>query len=322
MKTVTKGNEGAEQGALAVISREFKEARGAVEKFLAGRLPVDFFLNSAGLCFRKNPDLAQCTIESRKYSVRHAAQLGLIPGLQVHFLPFKDNKTGATNMVPVIDYKGLIDIARRSGEVKDVYARVVREGEPFRVRGGTNPGIDHEPDYASTKPVVAAYAVIKLMNGADHFDVMSEAEIQRVRQCSRAASSGPWVNFPDEMRKKTVLRRACKTAPFSMFPPEVHRKLQEEEDVEFNRAKLADFNIVDEPGPEPPKAPPKPQKTTIDPADPAALRNELKTILAKMNVDVSDKLLFEAGVEDLNACADPEKLQAAIQLAKDSQEGS
>ena len=107
----------------------------------------------------RNPKLMECTSISVAESVMLSAQLGLEPGGtlgHIYFIPYGNKCT------PIIGYKGYLELARRSGQVARLDARVVYEGEKFDVSAGLHPNIEHsvrgDVDRSDDK-IVAAYAV-------------------------------------------------------------------------------------------------------------------------------------------------------------------
>ena len=149
------------------------------------------------------------------------AQLGLEPGGALghaYLLPFENRKKGVTEVQFIVGYRGMIDLARRSGQILSLEARAVYAADKFHVALGLNPDLTHEPAWEADDrgPLRFVYAVAKLKDGGTQFEVMSRAEIERVRAKSRAGQSGPWVDHFEEMAKKTVIRRLFKYLPVSI----------------------------------------------------------------------------------------------------------
>jgi recombination protein RecT len=115
----------------------------------------------------------------------------------------------------IVDYKGLVALARRSGEIADIHADVVCRNDRFRYSFGTNGTLEHEPNLDDRGPVRAAYSFAKLKDGSSSYEVMSIQEIEAIRNRSKAGKSGPWVTDWNEMAKKTVFRRHSKWLPVS-----------------------------------------------------------------------------------------------------------
>jgi len=180
---------------------------------------------------RKVPKLAQCDQMSFLGAVIQCAQLGLEPGNALghaYILPFEKRakvggqwRTERVEAQVIIGYRGMIDLARRSGQIVSIDARAVYEGDKFDCRLGLDAKLEHEPDWQNPNRAVPdklrfVYAVAKLKDGGIQFDVMSRAEVEGVRARSKAADSGPWVTDYGAMALKTVVRRLFKFLPVSI----------------------------------------------------------------------------------------------------------
>lgn len=122
-------------------------------------------------------------------------------------------------------YQGLIAIATDGGSVISVRADVVRERDRednnFQYFSGSEPRVIHNPDpfmsVAMRGDVIGAYAIAEIQSSAHpHCTFMSIEELENVRDKSelyKKKKSGPWVDWFDEMAKKTVIKRAQKTWP-------------------------------------------------------------------------------------------------------------
>jgi recombination protein RecT len=170
---------------------------------------------------RKSPALASCDQASFLGAIMQCAQLGLEPGGALghaYLLPFENRKKGITEVQFIVGYRGMIDLARRSGQILSIEARAVYQADRFHVALGLNPDLQHEPNWEAEDrgPLRFVYAVAKMKDGGTQFEVMSRAEIERVRAKSKAGNSGPWVDHFEEMAKKTVIRRVFKYLPVSI----------------------------------------------------------------------------------------------------------
>lgn len=187
---------------------------------LPRHLSVDRMIRTALTSFSTTPMLLDCTPRSLLGAVIQAAQLGLEPGLigMAYLVPFKNRKSGTTEVQLIPGYKGLLALARRSGEISTIQAHCVYEDDAFRYQYGLDPKLDHTP---SPKPdrgaMVYVYAVARLKDGGAQFEVMTKHEVDAHRdRYSRAAQQGPWVSDFEAMAQKTVLRRLCKLLPASV----------------------------------------------------------------------------------------------------------
>lgn len=196
--------------------------RDAVAQALPKHLTSDRFVRTAITAMTRTPKLAQCEQASFFGALMTLSQYGLEPdGRRAHLIPFENHKRGVIECQLIIDYKGLAELAMRSGLVSNIHADVVRTGDVFvysmgRVR-------DHVPWFLRTdsqKPkdrgdVIAAYAIAEFKDGTTKSDVMEADDVEAVRRRSRAGNAGPWVTDWNEMAKKTVFRRLSKWLPLS-----------------------------------------------------------------------------------------------------------
>src|SRR5574343_332893 len=153
------------------------------------------------MAMNRQPLLLQCTQASLFQALLAAASLGLEPdGVlgSAYLVPYRNNKTGQYEAQLIPGYRGLIDLARRSGQIESIEAHVIREGDKFECGFGLYPTLTHTPvfpgtaEYLDNKHIIGAYAVAKLKDGASQFEVMSRAEIDAIRNRSKAKDSGPW----------------------------------------------------------------------------------------------------------------------------------
>lgn len=190
------------------------------------------------------PALMTCSATSIVVAALEAAQLGLEPtGILggAYLVPYENRKKRIREAKLIVGYRGYIDLLRRAAEVRSIEARVVYENDDFEVRFGTGQFLRHVPWYMvgaeESGSRKAVYWIARLANGAEQFDVLTMAEIEKVRKGSRAADKGPWVDYYDEMAKKTAIRRAVKTLPISVW--EARRAVQLEDEAEEGASRAA-----------------------------------------------------------------------------------
>ena len=200
---------------------------------------------------RRVPKLADCGRDSLLGAVMTCSQLGLEPGNglgHAYLLPFDKRQkvngswqTVGTDCQLIIGYRGMIDLARRSGQIVSLSARAVYERDRFAYRYGLDETIEHVPaDGDRGDKLVFVYAVAKLRDGGVQFEVMSRAEVEKVRAGSKAKDSGPWSTHFEEMAKKTVIRRLFKYLPVSI---EMQRAVTLDEQADAGVAQ--DHNVID-----------------------------------------------------------------------------
>jgi recombination protein RecT len=107
-----------------------------------------------------------------------------------------------------------MDLAHRSGELKNIEAHVVYENDEFEFEYGLEAKLRHKPAMTAKGDPTWVYAVYHLKNGGYAFEVMSfEDCMEHGKKYSKTFRNGPWQTAPEEMAKKTVLKRLLKYAP-------------------------------------------------------------------------------------------------------------
>ena len=215
--------------------------RDAVARVLPKHLTPERFVGVAIAALTRTPKLQRCTPVSVLKCLMELSMYGLeADGRRAHLIPFdnavKDGdgrKTGEKRMECslIVDYKGIVECVRRSGEVSYIHADVVYPEDSFRFKYGSGAELVHEPAEAGeqdTKAIRCAYSYVRLRDGSEDFVVLSKREVDGIRRRSRAANDGPWVTDYAEMAKKTAFRRHSKWLPFS---PEVRQVVEHGDDV-------------------------------------------------------------------------------------------
>ena len=194
-----------------------KSMEGEIKKALPSVITPERFTRMVLSAISVNPSLAKCTPKSFLGAMMSAAQLGLEPNTplgQAYLIPF--NNKGQLEVSFQIGYKGLLDLAYRSGEVDVIQAHIVYENDTFECEYGLNPTLKHVPADADRGEPSKVYAVFKTKTGGYGFEVMSMDDVRRhAEKYSQAYKSGysPWKTNFEEMAKKTVLKKVLKYAP-------------------------------------------------------------------------------------------------------------
>lgn len=176
---------------------------------LPAHLSPERFCRIAITALTRTPKLQDCTKESLMRCLLDLSAFGLEPdGRRAHLIPYKDQCT------LVIDWKGLAELALRSGLIAKLHADIVCENDAFEYSMGEV--TQHKIDWKQPRgEMYAAYAMAQTKTGEKFFAVMSKDEIEAIRKRSRAGTSGPWVTDYNEMAKKTAFRRLAKWLPLS-----------------------------------------------------------------------------------------------------------
>jgi recombination protein RecT len=213
---------------LAIIRQidapDFKiQLERALPNALVSGLSADRMVRLAITMLRRNEALQKCTPLSVMSCVVEIAQLGLEPeGVLGHayMVPFGDQCT------LIVGYRGFMHLMYQSGVITEVSAEIVRKGDKFQRVLGTERQLVHIPEPIPEKDEeknwLGAYAVARLLNNSTAFEYLEKTKIYQARARSRGyqkhlkeGKSTPWVTDPEEMWKKTPIRRLAKRMPTS-----------------------------------------------------------------------------------------------------------
>lgn len=188
-----------------------------IQRALPKHLDADRIARIAMTAVRTTPKLLECDQMSFIAAIMQSAQLGVEPntGLgQAYLIPY------GQNVQFQLGYKGLIDLAVRSGQYKSIYAHEVYEDDEFEFHYGLTKDLTHKPASMPKGEPIGYYAVYHLQNGGYDFVYWTRERIdQHAQKFSQAVQKGwtsPWKTNYDAMAKKTVLKEVLKYAPKSI----------------------------------------------------------------------------------------------------------
>lgn len=195
------------QGVVGDVQRMEKQFALA----LPDHVSPEKFVRVVMTAINTNPDLQKADRQSVLAAAMKCAQDGLMPDGREAALVTYGNKASYLPMIA-----GVLTKVRRSGELETINAHVVYEKDVWSYALGDDERIEHRPYMEGDrgKPI-AVYAIAKTKDGGIYREVMSVAEVEQVRNVSRAKGNGPWVQWWGEMARKTVLRRLSKRLPMS-----------------------------------------------------------------------------------------------------------
>ncbi|PKD98568.1 recombination protein RecT [Macrococcoides caseolyticum] len=243
----TQQNQVANQQKPQTIEDYMKKMAPAMAQALPKHMDIDRLTRLAMTTIRTTPALKDADVGSLLGAVMQAAQLGLEPGLMGHcyLLPFNNKNKGIKEVQFIIGYKGMIDLARRSGHIKSIYAHAVYSNDEFDYELGLESKLVHKPTMNADKgEFVGAYAVAHFKDGGYQFEFMSKADIEKRKGRSKAANSkfSPWTSDYEEMAKKTVVRHMWKYLPISV---EVQQQVAYDEGTGKDISKIKDVTPDD-----------------------------------------------------------------------------
>lgn len=203
------------QQSINNLQQLLEHNKNEIAKALPAHLTPERFARLALTLVRTTPKLLECSAKSIMGGIMMAAQLGLELGVlgQAYLVPFKNEA------VFVIGYRGMIELARRSGNIKNINAHQVYAGDDFKLQYGLDEKIEHVPYFITGKPkgeFLGVYCVAKFVDGGHSTLYMPKDELDAHRQRSKASGSGPWVTDYEQMCLKTVVRGLFKWLPVSV----------------------------------------------------------------------------------------------------------
>lgn len=238
IKTQTQG-----QG-VATIRQLLDKLKPQIAMALPKHMDAGRLLRIVMTSIQVTPKLLECTQVSLIACVIKAAQFGVEPdGVHAHLIPRRNRRSGVTEATLLIDYKGLIDLAARSGRVRIAPPVAVHANDKFHFTLGDRPSIEHVPyeGDGDPGPLTHVYAIARYNDGFDpDFVVLPKSEIERHRRFSGSPNDGPWVDNYEEMAKKTAVRVICKYVPSS---PELAKAVALDEKGETGLPQDLDIDV-------------------------------------------------------------------------------
>lgn len=210
------------QKAPQTIQDFIKRMSPEIEKALPSVITPERFTRIVLSALSTNPQLAACTPKSFLGAMMTSAQLGLEPNTplgQAYLIPRKNGRAGTLECQFQLGYKGLIDLAHRSEQIRDIQAHVVYANDEFVYELGLDPKLIHKPAASNRGEPTHFYAVYHTRSGGYGFEVMSVDDVRahatKFSESYKRGSFSPWSTNFEEMAKKTVLKKALKYAPMS-----------------------------------------------------------------------------------------------------------
>lgn len=247
--TVKKSEKQTMENLLTLMADEIKKA-------LPENVKSERFRRIALTAFNGNKELQQCEPTSFLAAMMQSAQLGLEPNTplgQAYLIPYNNKKKGIKEVQFQVGYKGMLDLAHRTNQYKNIQANIVYEKDEFYIEYGLNPKLKHIPNMQEGRgKAIGYYAVYNLINGGQGFEYMTKQEVTNHKNKYSKAKYSPWIDNFDEMAKKTVLKKLLKYAPMSTELQEVTsiderivdtEKVKEKDENKFIEV---DWSYVDE----------------------------------------------------------------------------
>lgn len=198
--------------ALVLRHKEFLEARlQHIAKWVTAGVRPEALIRFALLDLQQNDKLRACDPTTIYTGLLACAVTGLEPGAlkgESYLVPFGGKAQFMAG------WKGLVKQAKRSREVAGVVAHVVRELDEYDVQLGTTNKIHHRMAKGDRGHIVGAYAVATFVGGHQEIEPLDMSDLERIRAVAEKRGKSPaWTEWPDEMSRKSAIRRLAKRLP-------------------------------------------------------------------------------------------------------------
>jgi recombination protein RecT len=210
-------------------------------KALPKHITVAKFQRTVVSAVAGNQELLLADRTSLLSSCMKAASDGLLlDGREAALVIFK-TKTGDGGWIKAVQYMpmigGILKKIRNSGELESITSEVVYDHDEFdRWIDEDGEHFKHRPSYGEERgKAKLVYAFARTKDGGKYLEVMDVAAVEKVRAVSKAKDSGPWVQWWDEMARKTATRRLGKRLPMSTDVAEMFER-DDAENVDFTQA--------------------------------------------------------------------------------------
>lgn len=212
-QTLAKANPG---GGIQTLLRD---NWGQIRQLMPRHMTSERLFQLSVSAINHTPELMEAAPETLLSCVMKCAALGLEPsavdGLgNAYILPFRNH--GRMEAQFILGYKGMLRLARNSGQLASIEARAVHDGDVFEFEYGLNETLRHVPKLGGKGALTHVYCIAKFKDGGHYIDVMTKDEVDEIRARSKASKNGPWVTDYEAMARKTVIRRAFPYLPVSV----------------------------------------------------------------------------------------------------------
>lgn len=196
-----------------------EQNKHVIAQALPKHMNAERLLRVAITSVTSNPALLDCYVPTLIGGIIQCSQMGLEPNTvlgHAYLIPFKNSKKNRRDAQVVIGYKGLIDLARRSGQIISIAAHAVHAADTFEYEYGLSEKLRHVPAEGDRGEITHFYAVAHMKDGGHAFEVMTKAEVVRIKNSSQGKNNPVWSDHFEEMGRKTAIRRLAKYLPLSV----------------------------------------------------------------------------------------------------------
>jgi len=215
-----EGSDLAKMGFKDQVKYLLEQNKDAIRSALPKHINPDRLLQVAITTAVTTPALKTCYVPSLIGGIMQCSAMGLEPNTvlgHAYLIPFRNRKKNRTDVQVIVGYKGLIDLARRSGQIVSIAAHEVYSNDEFDYMYGLHEKLEHKPAEGERGEIKYFYAVAHMKDGGHAFEVMTKAAVDLIMKNTQGkGESGPWRDNYTQMGRKTLIRRLANYLPLSV----------------------------------------------------------------------------------------------------------
>lgn len=219
------------------IRNDLERMSPQFKSVLPSNITPQKFIRTAMTSIQTTPSLMNVDRRSLFAEIMKCAQDSLLPnGDEAAIVPFKDQ----AKYMPMV--KGILKKVRNSGELASITAQVVHENDKFKFWvDGDGEHLMHEPVmFGDRGKEIGVYALAKCKDGAVYIEVLTNEDLEKIKNVSRGKNT-PWNGpFAGEMKKKSAIRRLSKRLPMSTDVEMIIKQDDDLYDFEEDRSPIED----------------------------------------------------------------------------------
>jgi len=193
------------------LSQQFLSTTPQIVHMLPRDVSLDQFQAGLWMEFTTTPKLQECTPMSFIKATLKAAMAGHVPGRDCFMLPFKNKKTSQYEVTMVEYYQGIVRALDRTGRVEWAKAEPVYAEDHF-ICDELAERYEFQRHIDGDRGKLRCYfSAVKLKGAAKPLvRVCTIEEVDKVRLAAPGKEQDPWQKWPEEMGKKTALKKHAK----------------------------------------------------------------------------------------------------------------
>lgn len=199
--------------------------------------------NFAIQAFKQNPYLQRCDVNSVLEAILNISQTGLTLNPVLNYAYLVPHK-GKCVLYP--SYQGLCKLATDSGSITSISCQLIYEGDEIDFDLASDEKVKkHVPAFLNSNErgkILGGYSIAILKDGLKHVEYMTEKQILEIREYSesyKAQKNGKikscvWTDNPEEMYRKTIVKRHFKYLPKSQVTNNFEKAIElDNKDYDF-----------------------------------------------------------------------------------------